>query len=132
MGTVSCHDGSVVTYEQTRNQAQCLPDESPDRPYVIAGHQEFSTGSVFFYDFRQYQESGSVLEVLGGNAPIFIDRDTGQVHVTGTARPVVRSRWMPGSWLCLFWFVTGWGFVMPGILICWSVHVITRGKRDRC
>lgn len=78
----------MITYEDARQQAQRLLDGSDGRAYVITGEQEFAVGWVFFYDSRQHQESGSIMDALGGNAPIFVDRDTGQVRMTGTARPV--------------------------------------------
>jgi Immunity protein 35 len=78
----------MVTYEQARGQAQRLLDASQGGPYVITGDQEFDVGWVFFFDSQRHQESGNFLDSLGGNAPILIDRDTGQVCPTGTARPV--------------------------------------------
>jgi hypothetical protein len=45
-------------------------------------------GWVFFYQSRQYVESGDVRDALAGNAPIIADRDDGMVYVTGTAHPV--------------------------------------------
>lgn len=55
---------------------------------VITGHQEFDDGWVFFYDSVRHQQTGDLLDALAGNGPILIDRETGQVHNTGTARPV--------------------------------------------
>lgn len=78
----------MVTYEQAQGQVQRLLDESRGGPYVITGGREFDAGWVFFYDSRRHQESGNFLDALAGNAPIFIDRDTGQVSLTGTAQPV--------------------------------------------
>lgn len=78
----------MVTYEEARQSAQRLLDGSPGGLYVITGDVEYPVGWVFFYDSRQHQESGSLLDALAGNAPILIDRDTGQACPTGTARPV--------------------------------------------
>jgi hypothetical protein len=78
----------VVTYEEARQSAQRLLDGLHGGPYVITGNQEYPVGWVFFWDSRQHQESGSLLDALAGNAPVLVDRDTGQVYPTGTARPV--------------------------------------------
>ncbi len=78
----------VVTYEEARQRAQCLLDGLPGGLYVITGDEEYPVGWLFFYDSRQHQESGSLLDALAGNAPILVDRDTGQACPTGTARPV--------------------------------------------
>lgn len=42
-------------------------------------------GWVFFYNTKQYIESGDIEWALGGNAPLIVDRDSGALHVTGTA-----------------------------------------------
>lgn len=78
----------MITYEQARQQAERLLTEWTGGPYVITGDQEFDVGWAFFYDSRQHQQSGSILDALAGNAPILVDRDTGQFCPTGTARPV--------------------------------------------
>lgn len=78
----------VVTYEEARQSAQRLLDGLRGGRFVITGDQEYLVGWVFFFDSRQHQESGSFLDGLGGNAPILIDRDTGQACPTGTARTV--------------------------------------------
>jgi Immunity protein 35 len=78
----------VVTYEEARHSAQRLLDGLHGGPYVITENQQYPVGWVFFWDSRQHQESGSLSDELGGNAPILIDRDTGRVCPTGTARQV--------------------------------------------
>jgi hypothetical protein len=55
---------------------------------VITGHEEFDDGWVFFCDSVRHQQTGDLRDVVAGNAPILIDRETGQIHSTGTARPV--------------------------------------------
>lgn len=46
-------------------------------------HLDF--GWVFFYQLREYLQSGNLSHALAGNAPIIVDRQTGQISVTGTA-----------------------------------------------
>lgn len=45
-------------------------------------------GWVFFYQSREYLETGDLSQQLAGNAPIIVDREDGSVHTTGTAEPV--------------------------------------------
>jgi len=49
---------------------------------------EFELGWVFFYQTKEYFESGNIMYAAGGNAPIIIDKRTGAIHVTGTAHPI--------------------------------------------
>ena len=45
-------------------------------------------GWVFFYQTRDYIDTGDFRSQLAGNAPIVVMRDSGEVEVTGTARPL--------------------------------------------
>jgi Immunity protein 35 len=45
-------------------------------------------GWVFFYNSRRFVETRDPLQAFGGNAPYIVNRTTGEVRVTGTARPV--------------------------------------------
>jgi len=45
-------------------------------------------GWVFFYQSREFIETGKATARLVGNAPILVRRDTGELRVLGTARPV--------------------------------------------
>ena len=58
--------------------AVILEDHTIDRPY----------GWVFFYQSREYVESGDTRRVLIGNAPLIFNRVSGEVRVTGTAMPI--------------------------------------------
>jgi hypothetical protein len=49
--------------------------------------QEHDFGWVFFYDSKEYIESGDFLYALAGNAPLVVLRD-GSVRTTGTSRPL--------------------------------------------
>lgn len=42
-------------------------------------------GWIFFYQSKVYIESGDFRDMLGGNAPIFIDKKTGKLSYAGTA-----------------------------------------------
>jgi hypothetical protein len=62
----------------TDGVAVVLEDETIDRPY----------GWVFFYQSREYVETGDARKVLFGNAPLIFNRASGEVRVTGTALPI--------------------------------------------
>lgn len=49
---------------------------------------EFELGWVFFYQTKEFVETGDILSALGGNAPIIINKYDGSMHFTGTAYPV--------------------------------------------
>jgi len=52
----------------------------------ITREEEF--GWVFFYDSKKYIETDDIDFAVGGNAPIIIEKESGVLHVTGTAYPV--------------------------------------------
>ena len=45
-------------------------------------------GWVFFYESADYLRTGDIAGALAGNAPIVVDKTTGDLHITGTAEPV--------------------------------------------
>lgn len=45
-------------------------------------------GWVFFYNSKEYIETRNFRSMLAGNAPFIVDRTSGEVHVTGTAKPI--------------------------------------------
>ncbi|RYG90939.1 hypothetical protein EU803_13205 [Loktanella sp. IMCC34160] len=48
---------------------------------------EGAFGWVFGYQSAKFIESGSFSDALFGNAPFLVERETGRLHVLGTARP---------------------------------------------
>ena len=45
-------------------------------------------GWVFFYQSKGYQESGDFRDMIAGNAPYIVNRQTGAITVTGTAHDI--------------------------------------------
>ncbi len=45
-------------------------------------------GWVFFYQSRNYIETGDLTWMLAGNGPIVVLRDEGAIHSLGTALPI--------------------------------------------
>ncbi len=48
---------------------------------------EFHYGWVFFYQSTKFIETGDIMNALGGNAPIIINKFNGSICVTGTGKP---------------------------------------------
>ena len=83
----------------TRSEARALvekriaaiaSDLQPGDVLVVADEStiERPWGLVFFYTSKLLRETQEFQYALAGNAPILIDRDTGQVHELGTALSV--------------------------------------------
>lgn len=47
--------------------------------------EEYDFGWVFYYNSEKYLESGDFREALGGNAPLIVNKESGELIVTGTA-----------------------------------------------
>ena len=82
----------MLTYSQALAIAEkeVLKLSMPDDEYIIVEDQvvEMPWGWIFIYNSRQFIETGDDQYHLMGNAPIFINRETGQIHHTGTANDV--------------------------------------------
>lgn len=56
-------------------------------PVQLTKVQEEPFGWVFFYQSKDYLETGNLSSMLAGNAPFIVDHKTGAVHVLGTVHP---------------------------------------------
>ena len=45
-------------------------------------------GWVFFYNSKKYLETRELSEMLAGNAPFIVDKNNGEIHETGTEKPI--------------------------------------------
>lgn len=64
--------------------------ETPDGITLVivdADTQEHAFGWVFFYNSKEYLETGDFIYAIAGNAPVVVLRD-GTVRTTGTAQPL--------------------------------------------
>jgi len=82
----------MLTKEQAREKALAYIRRRPAAEVtelVIddAHTREEDFGWVFFWAAKKYLD-GDRQYALGGNGPIIVDRRTGELHQTGTARPV--------------------------------------------
>ena len=62
----------------------------PDDELIVYSDEtiERSWGWVFFHGSRQWRDTGDSDYALAGNAPVFVERDSGRVSYAGTANPV--------------------------------------------
>lgn len=50
---------------------------------------EREVGWIFFYQTREFVETGNWSSALAGNAPLIVNRDSAELVMTGTAKPPV-------------------------------------------
>lgn len=85
----------------TKEQARALVVAEIERPpkynyrgtprdlVVVDEHTiERTWGWVFFYNSKRYLETREFRDALAGNAPYIVNRQTGDLRVTGTAHPI--------------------------------------------
>lgn len=61
-----------------KGQARIMRDLTIAKPY----------GWIFFYQSNEYLDGGDEMPMLVGNAPIVVNRNTSELRLTGTARPL--------------------------------------------
>lgn len=77
----------MITYEYALKRAwEYLMDS--EVPLQITCEGEFSEGWYFCYQSKEFLETGESSAQLAGNSPFLIDRQSGELHVLGTAKPV--------------------------------------------
>jgi hypothetical protein len=59
-------------------QARIVREDTIAKPY----------GWIFFYQSKEFLDHGTLSALLAGNAPIIVDRNTFELRVTGTAKPL--------------------------------------------
>jgi hypothetical protein len=62
--------------------------DRPKHRLVIVSEREYDFGWVFFYNTKEYVDSGDPELGLVGNAPLIVDRTDGKLYVTGTVHPL--------------------------------------------
>ncbi|MFJ8582365.1 YrhB domain-containing protein [Micromonospora sp. NPDC093277] len=80
----------VVNEQEARSTAEetlrAMSSKPGVPPLAITDVEEYPGCWVFYYQSVRYIETGSCRDSVAGNAPILVDRSTGQPHATGTAR----------------------------------------------
>lgn len=77
----------MITYESALERANAYLKDS-DIPLQLTHEGEFSKGWFFCYQSKEYLETGNFSAQLAGNGPFLIDKETGELHVLGTAKPL--------------------------------------------
>lgn len=77
----------MVTYAYALELAKEYLNDS-EVPLQITYEGEFSDGWYFCYQSKEFLETGELSAQLAGNAPFLIDKQSGELHVLGTAKPV--------------------------------------------
>lgn len=83
----------MVDSGQAREIAQKWIDSnfdcSGDDDEIVVFHvREEEFGWIFFYQSKRYLETCDFSDQLLGNAPVIVKRESGEVVVTGTAKPI--------------------------------------------
>lgn len=77
----------MVTHEQALAKVQKYLEDSYV-PVQIVRDEEFSDGWYFCYESKEYMETEKFSARLIGNAPLLVDRDSGELFVLATSQPV--------------------------------------------
>jgi hypothetical protein len=78
----------MLTYADAKRLAETYVDISTRGKGTISGVTAKPCGWVFFYNSREYLETGNPRSCYAGNAPFIVDRIDGELRVTGTAEPL--------------------------------------------
>jgi hypothetical protein len=67
-----------------------LPENKnrPAHQLVVTETTEYDFGWVYFYNSREYMETGDHLRSFVGNAPLIFCREDGKLYETGTGHPL--------------------------------------------
>lgn len=82
---------NVLTRSAARARIeQMLSELAFDCEVVILDEatRDYDWGWVFFYQSREFVESGDPMSELLGNAPYIVNKITGEVRITGTAERI--------------------------------------------
>ncbi|WP_179949307.1 YrhB domain-containing protein [Burkholderia sp. MSMB1078WGS] len=87
----------AITKDQALQRVQEYLDqmgstESTGGYAVVEGKTiEKQYGWVFVFNSRKYLETGNIIFSLGGNGPIVVERESGQLHQLGAASSLQNS-----------------------------------------
>lgn len=78
---------TIRTAEMIANQHITELQKNTGAPLQITKIQEELFGWVFFYESKEYLNTGNLSSMLAGNAPFIIDNQAGEICTLGTAHP---------------------------------------------
>jgi hypothetical protein len=90
------HADKLVTTYLDEHEIAAYDFESPlprhedhhDQTLVVVRVDEHDFGWLYFYDGSKHVETGDASYALVGNAPLIVDKNDGNLYVTGTTHPV--------------------------------------------
>ena len=80
---ITCEQAELIAIQYLDKLQKDIGD-----PLQLTKTQEEFFGWVFFYQAREYMETGALSSMLAGNAPFVVNRSDGAVQVLGTVHPV--------------------------------------------
>jgi hypothetical protein len=78
----------MITETEARTIAEVYLKEDSADELVITEVRREKFGWLFFFQSKEYVETGDPSEMLAGNAPFLVDMADGSVHSFGTAYPI--------------------------------------------
>jgi len=75
---LSVSEAKNLVLSEIGNECGILDDHTIERKW----------GWVFFFQSNEFIESGNFRDMLAGNAPYIVNKNTGNLHITGTAYEV--------------------------------------------
>jgi len=86
MGLLSARAGHM--YLEILKSQYVWEQDKPHIHLVVSKVIEYDFGWVFCYNAKEYLETNDMELGLTGNAPLIVDRNDGQLYITGTAYPI--------------------------------------------
>ena len=60
-----------------------------NKELLIEPHKkDYKFGWLFFYQTKKYISTGSISDMLIGNAPFIVEKSTGDIFILGTEKPI--------------------------------------------
>ena len=87
---VAVHEYLRILEREMNLFGSALP-QNKDRPahhLTVKEVEEYDFGWVYFYNSKEFVETGNFDSSLVGNAPVIVDRHDGKLYGTGTSRPI--------------------------------------------
>ncbi|EOL8956138.1 YrhB domain-containing protein [Cronobacter dublinensis] len=77
----------MITFDEALRKANEYLSDA-EFPVVITSQGRFAEGWFFCFQSREYLQTGDSSALLAGNSPFIVDKDSGEIHVFGTAQPL--------------------------------------------
>lgn len=81
-----------MDYEEAKHKVlEFVNGKGTENPAILIEENTLTRdfGWVFFYQSKKYLEEKDVLSMWVGNAPVIVNKHSGEMKYTGTANPVM-------------------------------------------